>query len=214
LKVNNGPLKAVRTGLFFSNPPITRVVLDLAEPQSYQISTAQISKTQSVVVVKLGAGKVNAAQVNTTQLNATPSHPAKLQNASMTAGSLGASAHASVTRMAPAMANPAAVPASVSEVPAPPKPSVVVGFSNGMLSIRADKATLAQVLFEVQRQTQAEIAIPAGAEQEQVAVDLGPAPARDVLGSLLNGSPYNFIFVGNELNLEKVILSRRDASLY
>src|SRR6202521_3466577 len=68
LKVNNGPLKAVRTGLFFSNPPITRVVLDLAEPQSYQISTAQISKTQSVVVVKLGAGKVNAAQVNTTQL--------------------------------------------------------------------------------------------------------------------------------------------------
>ena len=214
LKVNNGPLKAVRTGLFFSNPPITRVVLDLAEPQSYQISTAQISKTQSVVVVKLGSGKVNAAQVNTTQLNATPSHPAKLQNASMTAGSLGASAHASVTRMAPAMANPAAVPASVSEVPAPPKPSVVVGFSNGMLSIRADKATLAQVLFEVQRQTQAEIAIPAGAEQEQVAVDLGPAPARDVLGSLLNGSPYNFIFVGNELNLEKVILSRRDASLY
>jgi hypothetical protein len=35
-----------------------------------------------------------------------------------------------------------------------------------------------------------------------------------VLGSLLNGSPYNFIFVGNELNLEKVILSRRDSSLY
>jgi hypothetical protein len=214
LKVNNGPLKAVRAGLFFSNPPITRVVLDLAEPQSYHISTAQISKTQSVVVVKLGSGKVNAAEVTTTQLNATPSHPAKLQNASMTAGSLGTSANASAARMAPAMAHPAAVPASVSEVPAPPKPSFVVSFSNGMLSIRADKATLAQVLFEVQRQTQAEIAIPAGAEQEQVAVDLGPAPARDVLGSLLNGSPYNFIFVGNELNLEKVILSRRDASLY
>jgi hypothetical protein len=89
---------------------------------------------------------------------------------------------------------------------------VTVTFVNGMLTIRTEKATLAQVLFEVQRQTQAEIAIPAGAEQEEVAVDLGPAPARDVLGSLLNGSPYNFIFVGNELSLERVILTRRDSS--
>jgi hypothetical protein len=91
---------------------------------------------------------------------------------------------------------------------------VTVTFVNGMLTIRTEKATLAQVLFEVQRQTQAEIAIPAGAEQEEVAVDLGPAPARDVLGSLLNGSPYNFIFVGDELSLERVILTRRDASTF
>ena len=87
-------------------------------------------------------------------------------------------------------------------------------FVNGMLSIRADKATLAQVLFEVQRQTQAEIAIPAGAEQEQVVADLGPAPARDVLASLLNGSAYNFIFVGTELTLEQVILTRRDPDIF
>lgn len=218
LKVNSGPLKGVRAGLFFSNPPITRVVLDLAEAQAYQISTAQISKTQNVVVVKL-AGKLSAAQVsvahgNAVQVSAATSRPAKLQNAALASG-----ANVAAARMAPAVAssssaNPVAVPASVSEAAVPPKPSVVVGFSDGMLSIRADKATLAQVLFEVQRQTQAEIAIPAGAEQEQVVVDLGPAPARDVLGSLLNGSPYNFIFVGNELNLEKVILSRRDSSLY
>src|SRR6202521_5044366 len=48
LKVNRGALKGVRSGLFFSNPPITRIVLDLAEPQSYQIST-----NQNTVVVKL-----------------------------------------------------------------------------------------------------------------------------------------------------------------
>jgi AMIN domain len=218
LKVNSGPLKGVRAGLFFSNPPITRVVLDLAEPHSYQVSTAQISKKQNVVVVKL-TGKLSAAQVGASQISAASSHPARLQNASLASGALGANANASVARMAPAVANPpmahpAAVASSTSESPAPPKPSVAVGFSNGMLSIRADKATLAQVLFEVQRQTQAEIAIPAGAEQEQVVVDLGPAPARDVLGSLLNGSPYNFIFVGSELNLEKVILTRRDSSLF
>jgi hypothetical protein len=87
---------------------------------------------------------------------------------------------------------------------------VTVTFANGLLRIHSDKATLSQVLFEVQRQTQAEIAIPAGAEQEQVVADLGPASAREVLGSLLNGSRYNFIFVGSELNLERVILTRRD----
>src|SRR5450755_707378 len=41
LKVNRGALKGVRSGLFFDNPPITRIVLDLVEPQSYQISTTQ-----------------------------------------------------------------------------------------------------------------------------------------------------------------------------
>jgi hypothetical protein len=70
------------------------------------------------------------------------------------------------------------------------------------------------VLFEVQRQTKAEIDIPAGAEQEQVVADLGPAPVRDVLAALLNGSNYNFIFVGDEQggSLGKVILSRRGPS--
>jgi hypothetical protein len=29
---------------------------------------------------------------------------------------------------------------------------------------------------------------------------------------LLNGSPYNFIFVGNATNLEKVILTRKDSN--
>jgi hypothetical protein len=83
-----------------------------------------------------------------------------------------------------------------------------------MLSIHAVKATLAQVLFEVQRQTQADIAIPAGAEQEEVIADLGPASARDVLGALLNGSSYNFIFVGSEARLERVILTQRDPNLF
>ena len=55
LKVNRGALKAVRTGLFFDNPPITRVVLDLAEPQSYRVSTSQ-----NTVVIKLGSATAGA----------------------------------------------------------------------------------------------------------------------------------------------------------
>src|SRR5208282_3337047 len=57
LTVNRGVLKGVRTGLFFNNPPITRIVLDLEEPQSYQIST-----TQSAVVVRLGPARLNSAR--------------------------------------------------------------------------------------------------------------------------------------------------------
>jgi hypothetical protein len=195
LKVNRGALKAVRTGLFFDNPPITRVVLDLAEPQSYRVSTSQ-----NAVVIKLGS-----AAAGVQALDAAPA--ARLQNASF------AGARVAAPRVSTAVSN-APLSSAVREAPTPPKPSLTVTFENGMLRIHAEKATLAQVLFEVQRQTRAEIAIPAGAELEQVAADLGPAPARDVLGALLNGSAYNFIFVGEELSLERVILTRRDPNTF
>ena len=89
---------------------------------------------------------------------------------------------------------------------------LTVVFENGMLRIHANQSTMAAVLYEVQRQTQAEIAIPAGAEQEKVIIDIGPASAREVLAELLNGTPYNFIFVGSEEKLEQVILTQREPS--
>jgi hypothetical protein len=216
LKVNRGALKGVRAGLFFSNPPITRIVLDLAEPQSYQIST-----NQNVIVVKLSPAKLAAAKPDAATAAAAkglyrlPVPAAKLQNASLASGTPFTGTNVAAPRVSPsrvtAVSETTEAPSSVVSTP-PPPPPVTVTLVNGMLTIRTERATLAQVLFEVQRQTQAEIAIPAGAEQEEVAVDLGPAPARDVLGSLLNGSRYNFIFVGDELSLERVILTRRDAS--
>jgi AMIN domain len=214
LKVNRGALKGVRSGLFFSNPPITRIVLDLVEPQSYQIST-----TQNAIVVKLSSAKPGSARQDSVAAAATKAlyvstaPAARLQNASLASGTLSAGTNVAAPRVAAAVSNTTAAPSPAVSAP-PPEPPVIVTLVNGMLTIRTEKATLAQVLFEVQHQTQAEIAIPAGAEQEEVAVDLGPAPARDVLGSLLNGSPYNFIFVGNELSLERVILTRRDASTF
>ncbi len=205
MTVNRGPLKAIRSGLFFNNPPITRVVLDLSSAQNYQIS--QIA--DGVVVKLTGADsgsnfaaapepepRIGGARLTT--VARTTELPAYHNSAPRSPKS--------VPHAEPATAAPAPVP------PEPPKPIVAVTFLNGMLRIHAEKATLAEVLFEVQRQTQAEIAIPAGAEQEQVVTDIGPAAPRDVLASLLNGSPYNFIFVGNEQdgNVGKVILSRRD----
>src|ERR1700687_2642633 len=218
LQVNRGALKGIRTGLFFSNPPITRIVLDLSEPQSYQISTTQNAIVVKLGPVKLGPAKpdpVTAAGAKAPEVpDQAPAAPAaKLRNASLAERTNAAGTHVAAPRVATAVSNTPA-PAAVSEAPPPPKPAVTVTFENGMLRIRAEKATMAQVLFEVQRQTKAEIAIPAGAEQEGVVADLGPAPARDVLGSLLNGSPYNFVFVGNELSLERVILTRRDPNSF
>ena len=227
LKVNGRVLKGVRSGLFFNNPPITRIVLDLAEAQSYHITTSQ-----NAVIVKLGSAEV----AHEPAANAAPS--GQLRTTSLAAGG-----NVSGARLAPATVSGTTVPHANSAVaravqnnqgdadadddqqqpegtatpvvaPEPPKPVVNVSYDNGMLRIHAERATLAQVLFEVHQQTQAEIAIPAGAEQEQVVADFGPAPARDVLGALLNGSPYNFVFVGDELSLQKVILTRRDPNAF
>ena len=210
----SGALKGIRTGLFFDNPPITRIVLDLLEPQSYQISTIP-----NAIVVKLNSvkpGPVSAAGAKSPAVPAVPA--AKLQNAALATDTPAAVSNVAAAQVSAAVANAVAnttAPLVPAVSAAAPKALVTVTFENGMLRIHAEKATLSEVLFEVQRQTQAEIAIPAGAEQEEeVVADLGPAPARDVLAALLNGSAYNFIFVGNELTLERVILTRRDSSIF
>src|ERR1035437_2372969 len=101
LKVNRGALKGIRSGLFFDNPPITRIVLDLAEPQSYQISTAQ-----NAIVVKLGP--VSAARAKSPDMPAAPA--AKLRNASLAAGANSTRTNVAVARVSPAVSNtPAAL---------------------------------------------------------------------------------------------------------
>ena len=60
--------------------------------------------------------------------------------------------------------------------------------------------------------TGAEVAISAGAEQEQVVADIGPAPAPEVLAQLLNGSRFNFLILSSAIDphaLDQVILSSR-----
>ena len=166
LTVNRGSLKGIRVGLFTTSPPVTRIVLDLAASQPYEIFA-----TRNAVMLKVG-------------------------------------------KVAPTITTPEPAPESTeaeSRPPEPPKPPMEVIYQDGLLQIHADRATLAQVLYEVQKQTGAEIAIPAGAEGEQIAAELGPAPPREVLAALLNGSRYNFIFVGNNRgrNLQKAILSVR-----
>jgi len=105
---------------------------------------------------------------------------------------------------------------NVAYNPAPPKPvvKVEVEYNDGRLRIRADHASLAEVLTEVQRQTGTDIPIPPGAAQEQIVAVIGPAPIREALVSLLNGSRFNFIMVDSEREpgkLKSVILTYRGA---
>ena len=78
LEVNRGVLKRVRAGLFFSNPPITRIVLDLDAPQTYKISTAQ-----NVVVIKLGNGSQSTAKPIKVQLDLSQSPTEKSGKANL-----------------------------------------------------------------------------------------------------------------------------------
>jgi hypothetical protein len=107
----------------------------------------------------------------------------------------------------------------VAEVPqTPPPPPTLeqqpptapqVTYKNGQLSIDSRNATLSQVLRSVQAQTGASVDIPPGAGNERVVATLGPGQPKDVLASLLNGSKFNYVILG-EANkpgsVQKVIL--------
>jgi antitoxin (DNA-binding transcriptional repressor) of toxin-antitoxin stability system len=180
--VDRGEVKDLRIGLFQSKPPITRVVLDLKTAQSYQV----FPYGRTVIIKVMGGGAdVSAGAVN------YPSQPAgrpSLVTANYT------------TR---------AEPVSVAT---PEEPPLVVTYRNGLLGIRANKATLSEVLYAVQQRTGAEVSIAAGAEQEKVVADLEPGPAPEVLARLLNGSRFNFLIlsaVDDPRKLDRVILSVR-----
>ena len=331
--VNRAEVKAVRVGLFTADPPVTRVVLDLKTPQTYQVFPSG-----NTVIVKVGTGeKVVAAAPNPAIVSNVPVHAARLVNpapltevesqggniSSITAPGItapGAANKPAVTIQRVAVLGsgndveleiaasqaiipqtqaasgpdrliidfPNAVPSSdlrnisvnrgevrgvrvglfaknppitrvvldlktpqpyqlfpsgktiivklsaaakrnipvqgpaalaFHHAPAPQPPlakpaaKVQVNYAKGQLSIWADKASLAEVLYEVHRRTGADIPIPAGAEQDQVVTSLGPGPAREVLASLLNGSRFNFIMVGSEgdpTQLRSVLLTVKD----
>ena len=100
---------------------------------------------------------------------------------------------------------PAPPPTLEEQPPAPPQ----VSYQNGQLSIDSQNATLSQVLRSVQTQTGASVDIPPGAGSERVVASLGPGKPKDVLASLLNGSKFNYVILGEANNpgaVQKVIL--------
>ncbi|HEY1271857.1 MAG TPA: AMIN domain-containing protein [Terriglobales bacterium] len=202
LKANRGWIKGVRVGLFESSPPTTRVVIDLTTAGQYQIFPFG-----NTILVKLEGGPVVAPApaivTASTHVTVVPAGSAQVVVDSRTPIVAEViSGHATITPLPPS--------------PAPkPQPKVRVSFQRGQLSITADKATLADVLYEVHMRTGADIPIPSGAEQEKVVVNAGPGPAKDVMATLLNGTSFNFVVVGSESDsnaLKSVILTPKEGS--
>jgi hypothetical protein len=175
--VNRGEVKSLRVGLFSSNPPVTRVVLDLNGPQAYQV----FPSGRTVILKVGGAATETAGRSGSRPVLVNTNYPAT-------------GAHLSVPTTPP------------------PRPALEVSFRRGLLSISSNKANLSEVLFAIHEQTGAEIAIPAGAEQEKVVADIGPAPATEALAQLLNGSRFNFLIMSSASDprgVDRVILSSR-----
>jgi hypothetical protein len=83
-----------------------------------------------------------------------------------------------------------------------------VSYQNGQLSIVAPNSTLGDILRAVRKQTTAEMDIPTNAT-ERVVTRLGPAPAREVMAQLLNGSRFNYVLLGSQSDanlLTRVVL--------
>jgi len=104
-----------------------------------------------------------------------------------------------------------AEPSTPEHMPArPPR----VSTAGGMLTIEADNSTIADILNKVHEVTGATIEIPPSAGTERVVVHIGPAPARDVLSTLLYGMPFNYVIEGsdtNPLDVQSVVLTPRTA---
>jgi hypothetical protein len=193
--INQGQVKTVRVGLFHSSPPVTRVVVDLSSPQSYQIFPSG-----RTVIIKV-TGSSSTAQASA-QPTAAPQGPPEVDDFPPTRPGL-------------VEANYVAASESMRRA-LPAEPGLEVTFRDGMLSIRSNKATLSQVLFAVHQRTGADIAISAGAEQEKVVTDLGPGPAPEILATLLNGSNFNFLILSSPTDaraLDRVILSPRSGGM-
>ncbi len=177
--VDRGEVKDVRVGLFQSNPPVTRVVLDLTSARSFQIFPSG-----RTVMIKVTGGAPAGADEYASQ---PASHP----------GLIAANYTTSVEPVS---------------VPVPPASPLRVSYSDGLLGIHANKATLSEVLYAIQQRTGADISIPAGAEQEKVVAEIEAAPAADVIARLLNGSRFNFLILNSANDprqLDRVILSTR-----
>ena len=191
--VQQAEVKQVRVSLLSMTPVVTRIVVDLDAPQSYRIVP-----NQSGFVIILGADRSSTETLPGTQ---------------PTIGWLSGKASVTTIKAQPRLiTNKAAAGNNSAPRKAAPAKGVSVQYAKGMLEIHAPNATLSEVLFEIEKQTGAEIAIPSGTEQERVASDFGPGPASEVLAELLNGSNLNFVVVGSEADpkvLRSVILSQK-----
>jgi hypothetical protein len=219
--IDRGEVKDVRVGLFRSNPPVTRLVLDLKSAQNYQV----FPDGRKIIVKVIGStpqtvagnpagpnsGAPNSGALNPAAMNPNdprlprivddPDEPTRPGLVATNYTAVAEPVHTEAIHTEPVHVDPPAA-----------KLPLEVSYRGGLLAIHSNKATLSEILNAVQQRTGAQVSGAFGGEQEQVVVDLGPAPAAEVLSRLLYGSKFNFLILSASSNpdqLDRVILTPR-----
>jgi hypothetical protein len=125
---------------------------------------------------------------------------------------------ASSQKNKPAAIVPAPVPLTQVPVFTPPPlrpgqmPAVPprISYQGGQLTVVAENSNFSDVLNGIRTATGMRIESTGGTGGERVAAKIGPAPVRDVLLSLLEGSRFDFVLMGSATDpdrIERVLLS-------
>jgi hypothetical protein len=112
---------------------------------------------------------------------------------------------------AASVAQPSIEPAVEEQPQTPPRPPAVA-WDGKLLTVDAENSTLSDILVLIRTRTGASIDMPPSTMRERVFVHLGPAPAREVLSSLLYGTDFDYVIQaldGDEDGLRSVVLSAR-----
>lgn len=132
LGVHHGSLRGIRTGLFQSQPPITRVVLDVDGPTDYQVTSVGNS-----VVIRLG--KPGMQTPNLAARSVTPQTLAPQTGPSVRPAVAAGNGMGTLVAVTTDGAMAATVPVAAPVPPPPPKPDVAV--RGNLLTIHAEGCT-------------------------------------------------------------------------
>ena len=93
------------------------------------------------------------------------------------------------------------VPLRPSQLPSvPPR----VSYQQGQLTVIAENSTLGDIFGAIRNATGIKIETQGGPSGDRVAAKIGPAPAKEVLLSLLQGSRYDYVMLGSLTQLRRV----------
>ena len=221
ITVGDGSVQTVRLALYQENPPVTRIVFDVAsgtrKPQLETNGNELTVKFQTTGSSEPASQTASAPKSvpKAESASAAAAAPAGKPSAAVRRADVLATSRPPVVARASAMLHSAPVSSAKEAAPhaaannmyGPHPPNI--RFANGLLSIEANNSVLTDILFEVGSKTGAEIQMPpwSDAGREHVVAKLGPGNPRDVIAALLHGSSFNYVIVESPQGLQQLILT-------
>lgn len=193
------PIRSIRNSLYQRDPDLYRVVLELSNDAARPWIQADGARVQ------VQFGSIGDRM----QTAATPAPTP----ASEPQSSLRAQPPVAATTTPPSSTTAAPTPqhapvpliATPISAPRPPK----IGYNNGLLSIETTNSNLADVIYAVAEKTGAAVQMPfADGMLDRVTLTMGPGKPQEVIGTLLQGSCYNYFLVEDSGGkLQKLVLT-------